>query len=95
MHDQHGAFDEGQQLFHAITKERLVAQKLRGEAVHLVGALGHLTLRVQMAMPGAARRDGVDQFDTADLDNAMALARLETRGLRIENNLAQPFTLPA
>ena len=39
-------------------------------------------------MEGLAGGYPVDQLDAADLDQAMAVQRIETRGLGIEHNLA-------
>ena len=48
-----------------------------------------------MAMPHAARRDAIDQLDAADLDDAMAVERVEPRRLRIEHDFAQKRDFPA
>ena len=68
---------------------RLVAQKLGGEAVHLEGLVGNFAFGVQMAMPHPPGRDAVDQLDAADLDDFVAVERVESGRLGIEDDLAQ------
>jgi len=57
--------------------------------MHLEGLIGHLALRVHVAMPHAARRNAIDQLDAADLDHTVAVERVEPRRLGIEYDLAQ------
>ena len=72
MHDQHGAFDEADEIVGALMEARLGRQELDGEPVHLVGLLRHVALGVEVAMPHFSGRNAVDQLDAADLDDAMA-----------------------
>ncbi len=51
--------------------------------------VGHVALGVEVAMPHPAGRDAVDQLDAADLDDAMAVERIEPGRLGIEHDLAQ------
>ena len=95
VHHQHRAFDEGQHVVGKLGEARLVAQELGGQPVHLEGLVGHLALGVHVAMPHPARRDAVDQLDAADLDDAVAVERVEPRGLGIEHDLAQMPRHPA
>jgi hypothetical protein len=95
MHYQHRAFDEGQQLVGNLGEARLVAKEIGGEAVHVVGLLRHVALGIHMAMPSAARRNAIDEFDAADLDDAMTVERIKSRRFCVENDLAQSSSLPA
>jgi hypothetical protein len=42
----------------------------------------------------AASRDEIGDFDSADLDDAMAVRRIEPRGFSIENDLAHSSSEP-
>ena len=89
VHHQHGAFDEGQHVVGQLAEARLVAQELGGQAVHLEGLIGHLALGVEVAVPHPARRDAVEELDAADLDDSVAVERVEPGGLGVEHDLAQ------
>ena len=54
----------------------------------LEGRLRHVAVRIEVAMPHPARRDAVDQLDTADLDDAMTGGGIEPRGFSVEHDLA-------
>ena len=89
MHHQDRALDEGEHVVGELGEARLVEQELGGEPVHLEGLVGNIALGVQMAMPNPPRRDAIDQLDAADLDDAMAVERVEPRRFRIEHDFAQ------
>jgi hypothetical protein len=40
-------------------------------------------------MPHPPARDAIDQLETGDLDDAVTVHRIEARGFRIEDDLAQ------
>ncbi len=89
VHHQHGAVDEGEHLVGKLGEARLVAQELGREAMHLEGGKGHVALGVHVAMPDPPRGDAIDELDAADLDDAMAVERIEPCRLGIEHDLAQ------
>ena len=89
MHNQHGAFDEGEHVVGKLGEARLVAQELERQPVHLERGIGHIALGIEMAMPSPAGGDAVDQLDAADLDDAVTVERIEPRGLGIEHDLSQ------
>ena len=89
VHHQHGALEEGEHVVGQLGKTRLVAQELGGQAVHFEGLVGDVALGVQMAVPDASRGDAVDQLDAADLDDPVAVERVEPGGLGVEDDLAQ------
>ena len=89
MHHQHAAFDEGEHVVGQLGEARLVAQELGGQAVHLERLVWHLALGIQMAVPHPAGRDAVEQLDAADLDDAVAVERVEPGRLGVEHDLAQ------
>jgi hypothetical protein len=47
----------------------------------------HGALRAQVAVKRAAGRRAVDQFDGANLDDAVAVQRIKAGGLGVDNNL--------
>ena len=69
-------------------KARLVAEHFPREAVD-VGRTGvDLALGIDVDVQVAAGRPAVDQFDDADLDDAMALPGIESGRLGVEDELA-------
>jgi hypothetical protein len=50
--------------------------------------LVNLTVGIQKTMKLAASRAAINEFDTADLDDAVAVARREARGFGVEDDLA-------
>ena len=89
MHHQHGALDEAKHVVGELGEARFVAQEFVGKAVHLESRKRHLALGVHMTMPHPPRRDAVEELDAADLDDAMAVERVEPGRLGIEHDLAQ------
>ncbi len=89
MHDENRALDEFEKGVGALCEARLVAQKVGGEPMHGEGLLRHVALGVQVAMPGAARGDRVDELHATDLDDAMTVERIEPCGFGIQNDLTQ------
>ena len=59
-----------------------------GQPVDGGGLRRHVALRVEIDVEGGAARNAVDQLDAAELDQAMALARIEAGGFGIEDDLA-------
>ena len=57
--------------------------------MHAKGLLWHVTLRVQVAVPGPATGDRIDQLDTADLNDPMTFLGIQACRFRIENDLTQ------
>ena len=51
----------------------------------------HAAFRVEIAMECLARRNAVDELDAADLDQAVAVKRIEACGLRVEHDFAHEF----
>ena len=64
----------------------LSAEKFVGEAVNALGFDRHVAFGIEIELQGAAGGEMIHQFDTADFDDAVAVARLEARGLGIEND---------
>jgi hypothetical protein len=92
VHHEPGAIEEGEHIVGKLGKARLVAQEFRGEAMHVEGLIGHVAFGVQMTVPHPPRRDAVDQLDTADLDDPVAVERVEPRGLGVEDDFAQSLS---
>ena len=79
--------DKGEKLFHHRGEERLVAEKFVAEAMHPLGFDRHIAFGIEIGLEGFAGGEMIDQFDTADFHDAVAVARLEARGFGIEDNL--------
>ena len=86
--DQLGTAQVVEQLACDVAEQRLVSKLLRGNAVHLCGAFVNLTLRVDILVITVAGLTPVDQLHTADLDDSVALSRLQPRGFGIQHDLS-------
>src|SRR5690625_1212807 len=74
-------------------EQGLVGQHFIANAVYFHRASIHFPLGVDVLMVMAARQPTVDQLDTANLDNAMPLACLQTGGFGILNLCTLAFVL--
>src|SRR5689334_11844603 len=93
MGDERRIADEREQVLHDIGELAVLCEKLAGEAVHAHNLLRHAALGIDVGVKFAAGALEIDEFDAADFDDAVALARLRVvrksaGGLRIENDLA-------
>src|SRR5947209_3556429 len=68
-------------------EQRLAGQELAREAVHLEGGFRNVPLRIEVAMKDLPGRNAIVEYETADLDEAMPVARIEPCRLGIENDL--------
>ena len=86
--DQAGAVDELQELVGDLVEGRLVGEIGRADAVYgqRVG-MDRPALRIDVEVEDAAGRKAVDQFDAADLDDAV-LARVQPGRFRVEDDFA-------
>ena len=73
-----------------VRKHRLVGQESLADAVHGEGFLGHVALRVDVLVIGAAGRDVVEQFHRADFHDPVAVVRAEPGGFGVHNDLTHP-----
>jgi hypothetical protein len=53
-----------------------------------------LAIRLQIAVEVVSGQAAIDELDTADLDDPMAILRIETRGLGVEHDLSHVNTRP-
>ena len=67
-------------------------QKVRANAMNTKGLRRHIAHGIDILVIGPSGWHVVVQLDRANLDNAVSLTGLETRGLGVQNNLthAQP-----
>ena len=76
------------ELVHHIGEQRLVLEKFVGQAVDRQRLGRHAALGIEVLVERLTGGNPVDQFDAADLDQAIALKWIETRRFRIEHNFA-------
>ena len=69
-------------------EERLVGEEPVVEAVHPGRLDRHRPLGIEVAVEGLAGRDVVEQLDAADLDDPVAVGRVEAGGFGVEDDLA-------
>src|SRR5208283_604077 len=86
--DQRRIAEKGDQVLGHLGEKQLVFEEIVAEAVDGKRLRRHAALRIEIGVEGLAGGYPVDQLDAADLDQAMAVQRIETRGLGIEHNLA-------
>ncbi len=68
-------------------EDRFIAEELGAETVNLERSLRHVALGIDILVIGAAGRQVVEQLNGTDLDNTVALFRVETGGFGVENDL--------
>ena len=66
---------------------------MRGEAVHHLRLERHVALGMEISVEMASGLDPVEHFDAADLDHAVAAARIEPGGFRVENDFPHRLDL--
>ena len=66
-------------------------QPLETQSVHLLRAQIDCALRIQIPMKRAPGDTPVEQFNAADLDDAVILVDLEARGLGVQHDLTHPL----
>ena len=98
--DQRRVADEGQEIVGDGGEHRLVGEKIVGQPMHRERLLRHRAFRIDVELPLAVRPvadDVVDQLDTADLDDPVALIGAQPGGLGIQDDLTHgdPFCLAA
>ena len=81
---QLGVAHEIQEFLPDLREYRLVLQKVDGQPVHLERLLRHVAFRVDVLMIGAPGGDMVQQLDSADFHDPIALFRVESRRFRIK-----------
>ena len=92
--DQRIVADEVQEVLGDGTEERLVGQEGVVQAVDSDRLRIDRPLRIDVAMIVAPGRQQIGQLQAADLDQPVAVADLQARGLRVENDLAHSCTYP-
>ena len=86
--DKRRIAEKGDQVVSRFGKKRLVLEELLAQAVNREGLRRHAAFRIEVSVERVAGRDAIDQLDTADLDQAMAIQRVETGRLGIKHDFA-------
>src|SRR5690606_8542756 len=77
-------------------KYRLVGQEGGADAVNFLGGLINITLRIDVLMVVPSRQTALFNLHATDLDNAVPLSGLKTRGFCIQYDLSHACcSLPA
>ena len=88
MRNELGVAEKGDELFHFVGEQRLILEEFAGQGVNLKCGFRHVAFGIEVTMESLAGRETIDEFDAADLDQAIALGRIEPCCLGIENDLA-------
>ena len=80
--------DKGHELVDDDREWRLTSEKFRGQTMDGECIFGHLALRTDVSVEFSTGRNMVNEFDTGDLDDAMAIAGIKTGRLGIKDNFA-------
>ncbi len=86
VRDQRRVGDELEKFIDPFRKAWLVRQKDRAQAVDGLCFDRHLTFRIEIGVKVPASFNPVVDFNTPNLDHAIATRRTETRGFRIEDD---------
>ena len=90
VNDEFGTIDEREELLGHIGEYRLVRQIPILDAMHLGCCDIYLSLGIDISLKHILGGAAVDEFDAADLNDAMTRRGIQSRGFRIKNNLSQP-----
>ena len=99
--DQRRLAEEFQKRVRDLGEARLVGEKRAGDAVHAFGFRRHVAFGIEIGLKRAPGGKMIDQLDAADLDDAVAVGRIESGGLGVENDftkvvqLVRPFACAA
>src|SRR5690242_7106510 len=91
--DERRVFEKIEQLFGPVGKERLVSQEGARQSMHRLGLERHIALGVKISVKVTAGLDAVDDLDATNLDDAIAAARVETRGFGVEDDFTHASNL--
>jgi len=80
--------DEGEELVDDLGKFRLVAQEFRRQTMNTEGAFRHVALGIDVTVEEIPGRHMVEDFETAELDQPVALIGRKAGGFGVENDLA-------
>ena len=86
--DERGIVEKAEEVVSDLGKCRLVAQEFGREAMDRERLGRHGALGIDVAVKGVAGREAVVELDATDLDQAIALIRIEPGGLGVEHDLA-------
>src|SRR5688572_18758184 len=88
MNDEFGIFHVIEKLVDDFTELRLVAQELGGQSMHTQRTLLAVASRIDIAVKMIAALLPVDEFDAADLDDAVAVRPFQAGGFGVEDDLS-------
>ncbi len=86
VRDQRTVIEKVEQIFDSIFEIGLVLKEPIAEPMNLLGNAWHCHARIEIGVIGVAGFNAVDQFDATDLDDPVALFRIKSGGLGIEND---------
>ncbi len=92
VNNQLGAFNEREKFLGNLAEARFVRQCFVGNAMDFNRRGIDLALRIKILMVMIGGSAAIDDFYAADLDDAMALRRLQAGGFGIEHDLAHLLT---
>lgn len=81
-------FYEIQKLVRDVVKNWLVLQKFGGNSVDVESLARHFTARVDVSMKNFSGFNFAKHFDAGDLDDSVAVARIEAGGFNVETDFA-------
>ena len=86
MRNQRAVTQKIEQVFDRVLEIGFVRQESIAEAMHLFGNAGHCHARIEISVIAIACLDAIDEFDAPDLDDPVALFRVEAGGFGIKDN---------
>src|SRR5690606_26459106 len=93
--DQLRAADVFEELVDDVPEARLVGEEVAGDAMDIDRAFVDVAIGVEVPAAVVAGEPAIDDLHATDLDDAVALGGLETRGLGIKHDLTHSSFFPA
>ena len=86
MDDERRLAQEFQKRLRDRREARFIGEKRAGDPVHAFGFRRYLAFGIEIGLVCAPGGEMIDQLDTANFDDAVAVGRIEPGGLGIEND---------
>ena len=88
VNDQRRFTDKGKEFVDDVGKALVAPEELRRQSMNGKGFRRHVPVGIQISVEHLSGRNAVEQFDAADLDQAVALVGIKPGGFGVEDDFA-------